>query len=222
MNQERYDVPTRASSLWGKVRSPEVLVVRPIEFFFDFSSPYSYLAATQLPAIAARTGASIEWKPFVLHAVFKATENQMPARVPAKAQYMLKDLERWARHYNVGFRFNSRFPVNAIKAMRLVIAAEDQGRAAETALAMFKAVWAEDRDVTDPKELAAIAEQAGLDVERAMAAIESQEVKDRLRVYTDDATRRGAFGAPAIFVGDELFWGNDRLHFVEEAVKGSS
>lgn len=195
--------------------------MKPIEFFFDFSSPYSYLAATQLPALAARTGASIAWKPMVLFAVFKATENEMPARVPAKARYMLSDLGRWARHYNVDFRFNSRFPVNALKAMRLVVAAEEQGRAGETALAAFRAVWAEDKDVTDPNELAVIAEQAGLDVKRAMAAIETQEVKDRLRAYTDDAIQRGAFGAPAIFVGDELFWGNDRLHFVEDAVKGS-
>jgi 2-hydroxychromene-2-carboxylate isomerase len=158
----------------------------------------------------------------VLFAVFKAAENEMPARVPAKAQYMLKDLHRWARYYGVEFRFNSRFPVNALKAMRLVVAGDEQGRAAETAMAAFRAVWAEDRDVTDPKELAAIAEQAGLDAGRAMAAIETQEIKDRLRAYTDDAIRRGAFGAPAMFVGDELFWGNDRLHFVEEAAKGAA
>jgi 2-hydroxychromene-2-carboxylate isomerase len=199
-----------------------VLAVRTIEFFFDLASPYSYLAATQLPALAARTGAALVWKPFVLFAVFKAAENDMPARVPAKAQYMLKDLQRWARHYGVAFRLNSRFPVNAVKAARLVLAGEDQGRGAETAMAAFRAVWAEDRDVTDPKELAALAEQAGLDAERAVAAIESQAIKDRLRAHTDDAIRRGAFGAPAIFVGDELFWGNDRLHFVEEAMKGSS
>jgi 2-hydroxychromene-2-carboxylate isomerase len=196
--------------------------VSTIEFFFDLSSPYSYLAATQLPAIAARTGSIITWKPFVLFAVFKAAENEMPARVPAKAQYMLKDLHRWARYYGVEFRFNSRFPVNALKAMRLVVAGDEQGRAAETAMAAFRAVWAEDRDVTDPKELAAIAEQAGLDAGRAMAAIETQAIKDRLRAYTDDAIRRGAFGAPAMFVGDELFWGNDRLHFVEEAAKGAA
>jgi 2-hydroxychromene-2-carboxylate isomerase len=196
--------------------------VRPIEFFFDLSSPYSYLAATQLPAIAARVGAPIAWKPFVLFAVFKAAENDMPARVPAKARYMLKDLERWARHYNVEFRLNSRFPVNALKAMRLVVAAEEQGRSGETALEAFRAVWAQDKDVTDMTELAAVAERAGLDVGRAMTAIETQAIKDRLRAYTDDAIARGAFGAPAMFVGDELFWGNDRLHFVEEAAKGSS
>jgi 2-hydroxychromene-2-carboxylate isomerase len=196
--------------------------VRPIEFFFDLSSPYSYLAATQLPAIAARVGAPIAWKPFVLFAVFKAAENDMPARVPAKARYMLKDLERWARHYNVEFRLNSRFPVNALKAMRLVVAAEEQGRAGETALEAFRAVWAQDKDVTDMTELAAVAERAGLDVGRAMAAIETQAIKDRLRAYTDDAIARGAFGAPAMFVGDELFWGNDRLHFLEEAAKGSA
>lgn len=196
--------------------------MRTIEFFFDLSSPYSYLAATQLPAIAERAGATIAWKPFVLFAVFKAAENDMPARVPAKAQYMLKDLHRWARHYGVEFRFNSRFPVNALKAMRVVLAGEDQGRGAETALAAFRAIWVDDSDVTTPEGLAAVAEKAGLDVGRAMAAIETPAIKDRLRAYTDDAIKRGAFGAPAMFVGDDLFWGNDRLHFVEEAAKGST
>lgn len=193
--------------------------MKTVDFFFDLSSPYSYLAATQLPALAARTGAEIAWKPLVLHAVFQATGNDMPARVAAKARYMLADLERWARHYGVPFRFASRFPANTIKAMRLILVGADSGRAAETSLEAFRAMWVEDRDLGDAAELGAIARKVGLDPDQTLAAIETPAIKDRLRASTDEAIRRGAFGAPAIFVGEELFWGNDRLHLVEEALR---
>ncbi len=190
-----------------------------VEFYFDFSSPYSYLAATQLPELARRTGAKIEYRPFVLAAVFKATTNDMPAKVPAKAQYMAKDLERWAEEYGVRFKFSSHFPANTIKAMRIVIVAEAHGVAEAVTLGLFRAMWAEDRDLNDAVVLGDIAEKAGLDPQAALAAIETQAVKDRLRAYTDAAIAKGAFGAPAMVVGDELFWGNDRLHFVEKVLK---
>lgn len=193
---------------------------KTIEFYFDFSSPYSYLAATQLPGIASRTGAKIEYRPFVLAAVFKATSNDMPAKVPAKGAYMFKDLERWAEFYGVRFKFSPFFPANTIKAMRLVLVAEEQGQAESVAQGLFRAMWAEERDLNDPVVLGDIAEKAGLDPEAALAAIETQPVKDCLRASTDAAIAKGAFGAPAMFVGDELFWGNDRLDFVERAVRG--
>lgn len=193
--------------------------MKTVDFFFDLSSPYSYLAATQVPALAARTGAEVAWKPFVLHAVFKATGNDMPARVEAKARYMLPDLERWARHYGVPFRFSSRFPASTIKAMRLVLVGGAAGRAAEAALEAFRSMWVDDRDLNDPAELGALARKAGLDPEQALADIEGPEIKDRLRAHTDEAIRRGAFGAPSFFVGEELFWGNDRLVLLEEALR---
>lgn len=194
--------------------------MKTLDFYFDFSSPYSYLAATQLPALVARAGATVHYRPVVLFAVFKAAGNDMPAKVPTKGAYMLKDLERWARHYGVPFRFSSHFPSNTIKAMRLVHVAADQGKAEAFTLAAFRAMWAEDRDLASPDTLADLARGVGLDPEAALAAIETQPIKDRLRADTDAAVTRGMFGAPAIVVGDELFWGNDRLHFVEEALKG--
>jgi 2-hydroxychromene-2-carboxylate isomerase len=192
-----------------------------VEFFFDLSSPYSYLAATQIDAIAARAGAEITWRPMVLGAVFKAAANAIPASSPPKARYMLADLTRWAEEYGVPFQMTSRFPVNALKAMRLVIAAEREaaGRGRDLALAAFRALWVDDRDITDAAELHALAAAAGIDADRAVAAIENPEIKDALRANTDEALRRGAFGAPTFLVGDELFWGNDRLHFVERALK---
>jgi len=191
--------------------------VKKLEFFFDLSSPYSYMAATQLQPLADKTGAEVVWRPMVLGAVFKATGNEMPARVPHKARWMGNDLLRWAEHYGVPWRMSSHFPANTIKAMRLVLV--DDARAAAVALAGFRAMWAEDRDLTDDAELRRIAEMGGLDPAAALQAIENPAVKERLRANTDEAVARGAFGAPTIFVGDELFWGNDRLHFVEAALR---
>ena len=189
-----------------------------LDFFFDLSSPYSYLAATQLPALAERTGATIRWRPMMLFAVFGATGNKMPAETPAKAQWMLGDLHRWSAHYGVPFRFATRFPINAMSAMRLVLVGERHGRAEVVAREAFRRIWVEDRDVTQPDELADIATAAGLPPDAA-SAITEPAIKDALKANTDEAIRRGVFGAPAMFVGDALFWGNDRLPFVEEALR---
>jgi 2-hydroxychromene-2-carboxylate isomerase len=192
-------------------------MTKQLEFFFDLSSPYSYLAATQVPALAARTGAKVAWKPFVLTAVFKASKNNGPVVSPEKARWSLADLSRWAAQYGVPFKMSRYWPINAIKAMRLICAADDEGKAGEASLAAFDAVWADEKDITTDDELRAIARAAELTLD-PLAAIEQPAIKDRLRAYGDDAIRRGAFGAPAMFVGDELFWGNDRLHHVEAAL----
>jgi 2-hydroxychromene-2-carboxylate isomerase len=192
--------------------------MKKLEFFFDLSSPYSYMASTQMKPLADKTGAEVVWRPMVLGAVFKATGNEMPARIPAKARWMGNDLMRWADHYGVPFRFSSHFPANAIKAMRLVLV--DDAKAAAVALAGFGAMWADDRNLTDDSVLRSVAEMGGLDPAAAMQAIETPAIKDKLRANTDEAIARGAFGAPTMIVGDELFWGNDRLHFVEAALRG--
>ena len=191
--------------------------MKRVDFFFDLSSPYSYLAATQVEALAARTGAEVAWRPMVLGAVFKSVGNEMPARVPHKARWMGNDLTRWAAHYGVPWRMSSHFPLNAIKAMRLVLV--DDAKAGAVALAGFRAMWAEDRDITDEGELRRLAERGGLDPATALAAIETPAIKERLRANTDEAVARGAFGAPTFLVGDELFWRNDRLHFVEASLR---
>ena len=191
--------------------------MKKLEFFFDLSSPYSYLAATQVQPLADKTGAELIWRPMVLGAVFKATGNEMPARIPGKARWMGNDLQRWAEHYGVPFRFSSHFPANTIKAMRLVLV--DDAKAGAVAMAGFRAMWADDRDLTDDGVLRSVAEMGGLDPAAAMQAIETPAIKDKLRANTDEAVARGAFGAPTMLVGDELFWGNDRLHFVEAALR---
>ena len=191
--------------------------MKKIDFFFDLSSPYSYLAATQIQAIADRTGAEVAWRPMVLGAVFKTVGNEMPARVPNKGRWMGNDLMRWAEQYGVPFRFSSHFPVNAIKAMRLILV--DDAKAAAVTMAGFRAMWAEDRNIAEEAELRHVAEVGGLDPATALSAIENPAVKDKLRANTDEAIARGAFGAPTMLVGDDLYWGNDRLHHLEAALR---
>lgn len=190
-----------------------------IELFFDIGSSYSYLAATQMEKVTARTGVSVRWRPFLLGAVFKATGNEMPARVPAKARWMLHDMTLWSHHYGVPFRVPSRFPLVTLRTQRALAGVERSGAAASLpafALALFEAYWAEDQDVTTDAVIGACAAHAGLDPATVIAAIDAPETKDLLRATTDEAIRRGAFGAPAMFVGDALFWGNDRIPLLEK------
>lgn len=190
-------------------------VPRTVDFYFDLSSPYSYLAATQLPAVAARHGATIRWRPMVLAAVFTAAGNRMPAASPPKAAWMLQDLARWSAIYGVPFRMNGRFPLNTIPAMRLVLVADGHGVAEAVARDAFRRTWAEDQDPNE--HLAEMAAAAGLP-DGAHTSVQDPAVKEALKASTDEAIARGVFGAPAMFVGDQLFWGNDRLDMLERAL----
>ena len=195
---------------------------RSFEFFFDVASAYSWLASTQVEALAARTGARAVWRPFVLGFAFRATGNETPARIPAKAAWMKADLGRWARRHGVPYTYPSRFPIASMGALRLLVAARRlEGDAAVPRLAatLFDAAWGHDRDMTDPRVLARCAQDAGCDPERLLAALEAPETKAELKANTDDAIARGVFGAPAFFVDGELYWGNDRLDFVEDALR---
>lgn len=196
-----------------------------IELFFDVGSSYSYLAFTQLARIREETGATLRPRPFLLGAVLKESGNDMPARVPSKARYMLADMQRWAARYGVPFRMNSRFPVSTLSAQRALVAAERLfGAEAMERLArgLFRAMWAEDRDVASGDEIALAANEAGLDAGRLAEAVGTQEVKDALREATSEALRRGAFGAPTFFVGDAMFFGNDRIDLLIDEVRAKN
>ncbi len=191
--------------------------MKKIEFFWDVGSPYTYLAFTQLSKISAATNLAVELRPFLLGGVFRSTGNSMPAQVPAKAMYMVKDLERWAKHYKVPIcSFNEvAFPINTLLPMRVATAAlhsEIGNRFAERVLSAY---WAEGKNVS---ELAVVSELIGdlhEDPAALLAQAQEQTIKDELRATTDEAVARGAFGAPSIFVDEELFWGNDRLQLLE-------
>ncbi len=193
-----------------------------LEYFYDFVSPFTYLANSQLPGIVMRTDCELIARPFFLGGVMKATGNAPPAHVPAKGAYMFGDLGRWARRYGVTIQMPAVFPFSSLKAMRGAIVAERQDRERVYRNACFHAIWAEGIDVGSSEGLSLVAERAGLDPVAFSTAIEQQDVKDALTANTNEAVERGAFGAPTFFVnGAEMFWGNDRLDFVEEALRSS-
>jgi 2-hydroxychromene-2-carboxylate isomerase len=194
---------------------------KDVEFFFDVGSPYTYMAATQMNAFEKRTGANVIWRPFLLGGVFKATGNNMPARVPNKAMWMMKDLKHWAAHYGVSFKMSSHFPINSLRPQRALVAAEKaEGQAAVAAFAMslFQAYWVDDVDVSTDENIGRCATAAGLEGAAMIAGTLDPVIKAELMTNSEEAVKRGAFGAPSFFVGDELFWGNDRLLLLEEYI----
>lgn len=195
---------------------------RQVEFFFDFGSPYSYLAYKELPRVAARTGATIVWRPMLLGGVFKATGNHSPMEIPAKRQWSDGDLDCWARRYGVPFRLNPHFPINTLALMRGAIGYQRKGEAEfhQYVDAIFTAMWETGRNLNDPVEIGKVLVAAGLDPREALAMLDDAEVKADLKRVTEEAVARGIFGAPSFIVGDKLYWGNDRLLFVEEQLAG--
>ena len=191
---------------------------KSVEFFFDVGSPTVYLAATQLSKIAGRHGATVLWRPFLLGGVFKATGNVSPATVPAKSRYMGDDLERFARRYEVPFLFNPFFPVNTLALMRGAVAYQQQGRLDQYIEAIFSAMWVTGKNMNEPTIVAEVLDTIGIGEQEFLVAIAAQDVKDKLKSNTEEAVERGAFGAPTFFVGDEMFFGQDRLDFVEAAL----
>jgi 2-hydroxychromene-2-carboxylate isomerase len=195
---------------------------KAIEFWFDFGSPTTYLAHTQLPRIASETGARIDYVPMLLGGVFKATGNQSPVMIPAKGRWMGDDIARFAQRYRVPFTFNPHFPINTLTLMRGAVGL--QMRHPERLMpyvdAVFHAMWIEPINMGDAAVLAKTLSAAGFDPEAFMALVSDSEVKAKLIANTEAAVARGVFGAPTCFVGAQMFFGQDRLDFVREAVAG--
>ena len=191
-----------------------------LDVYWDFSSPFAYLGAVQAEALARRTGARVSWHPLLLGGLFKAigmAEVPLATFSAAKQRYILKDLERWAAYLGVPFRFPSRFPAQSLRALRVYLALPEEHRGAYRD-AVFRACWADDRDISDDAVLASCI-AAGEGVARdALAKASSDEVKAGLRRVTEDAAKRNVFGVPTFVVGRELFWGQDRLDLVEESL----
>ena len=192
---------------------------KSLEFFFDVGSPTTYLAWTQLPKIAAEAGATIIWRPMLLGGVFKATGNQSPVNIPAKARYMLQDLARYARRYGVPMTFNPHFPINTLTLMRGAAGYLDTPQFATYVTAIFNALWVEQKNLGKPEVVADVLRAAGLDPAEFERLVNDDGVKERLKDSTEEAIRRGAFGAPTFFIGEEMHFGQDRLDFVAEALR---
>ena len=190
---------------------------RPIEFLFDVVSPASYLAHCRLKGVAARTGAAVRHVPILLSGVMKATGNSPPLTVPAKGRWLNADLMRFAARDGVPFVMNPAFPLNTVTVMRLATALQDDPRYLRFVDFAFDAMWHYPRDLSQPAEVRTVLASAGFDADELLARADSAEVRDRLRAATEAAVARGVFGAPTFFVGDDMWFGQDRLDWVEAA-----
>ena len=191
---------------------------KTIECFFDFGSPATYLAWTQLPALAARYNAKLVWRPMLLGAVFKATGNQSPAMNPAKGRYMLIDFQRYAKSYGVPMKFNPFFPINTMTLMRGAVALLDDPRFDDYLDTVFSAIWVDEQNMGQPEVVASVLAKAGFDAQALLVRCGEDTVKEKLKANTEEAVVRGAFGAPTIYVDGEMFFGQDRLSMIEKAL----
>jgi len=195
--------------------------MKSFEFWFDFGSTASYLAWTQLPALEAATGATAVFKPMLLGGVFQATGNQSPANIPAKGKYIFADFSRFAKRYGAEFNMNPYFPVNTLLFMRGAIALQLKGdpRFKDYCRAVFNAIWVASLNMNDAAVASQALVRAGFDATALIALASEQATKDALKAATQAAVERGVFGAPTFFVGDQMFWGQDRMDFVKEALQ---
>ncbi|KKX66720.1 MULTISPECIES: 2-hydroxychromene-2-carboxylate isomerase [Pseudomonas] len=193
---------------------------KTVEFYFDLGSPATYLAYTQLPKICAQTDSQLIYVPFLLGGVFKATGNASPATIPAKGRYMFIDLDRYAKRYGVPLTINPHFPINTLVLMRAVTGVQlrQPERFAAFIDCLFKALWIDGRNLNDPATVGAVLSENGFDPQEILALSAEEEVKIALKDTTEKAVQRGVFGAPSMFVDGQLFFGQDRLDFVVEAL----
>lgn len=194
---------------------------KTVDFYFDLGSPASYLAWTQLPELCARHGATLRYRPMLLGGVFQATGNASPALIPAKGRYMFTDLARFAARYGVPYGLPPGFPVNTLTLMRGVVGTQLRSPERFQALlaVLFNGLFVQRRNLSDNAVLDETLAQGGFDPQAFHTLAADDEVKAALRQATEGAVARGVFGAPTCFVGDEMFFGQDRLDFVEEALR---
>lgn len=199
-----------------------------VEFVYDLVSPFSYLAYGQLRQICEECGADLVLKPVLLGALHDAAGIQAPVAIPSKGRYMNRDIKRWADRYGLPMRFPEPFPFRSLKTMRAALYCDGLGKLEPFTSEAFKLYWEEGgapggREETDEDgPISEVARRIGAEPGEVLDGAADPEIKDRLKDTTSEALDRGAFGAPTFFVGDEMFWGNDRLDFVEQELKRSA
>jgi 2-hydroxychromene-2-carboxylate isomerase len=195
-----------------------------IEFFFDCSSPWTWLAFHNIQPLARELGVEVRWRPVLVGGIFNAVNPSVyefrERGVPAKQAYLKKDIADWARLAGLKILFPPTvFPVNSVKAMRGCILLEPEGKLVPFAAAVFEAYWSDDHDISQDDVLGELCTRVGVEPARFFEGIARPEVKAQLKANTDEVIARGGFGSPTIFVGDDMYFGNDRLPLVREAVK---
>ena len=198
--------------------------MKSVEFYFDLGSPYSYLAYYRLLQIAEQQEIQIVYKPILLGGVFKATGNRSPIEIPVKGVYSILDIQRWAEYYQIPMQMNPHFPMNTLTLMRILTGVQllHLEKFEQVLKLLFDAMFGTPQNLNEPTVLAEVLEPSGFSVEDIMSMVQSDVVKQKLITETEQAIQRGIFGAPTFFVGDEMYWGQDRLHFVEQALNKAS
>jgi len=198
--------------------------LKQVEFFYDLVSPYSYLARGRIQEICEEQDAELVLRPMLLGAVHKASGNRAPIEVEAKGRYQYKDIHKWAEHYGLPMDFPKPFPFRTLKTMRVAMFCRERGELETFTEEAFRLYWQEGgapkglEEADEDGPVSEVARRIGLDPDEALEGGAAPEAKEALKNSTTEAVERGAFGAPAFFVDDEMFWGNDRLHFVEAAL----
>jgi 2-hydroxychromene-2-carboxylate isomerase len=196
-------------------------VTKTVEFYFDVGSPAAYIAWHRLPRICTEALAAIDYRPMLLGGVFQATGNHSPMTIPLKGDYMMTDLERFARRDGTTFRHNPFFPINTLMLMRgaLGLQMREPSRMVPYVDSVYRAIWVDGRNMNDPAVVGAVLKDAGFDPQALLALTADPQVKEALKAATQEAVARGVFGAPTFFVDGQMYWGQDRLDFVQEALK---
>jgi 2-hydroxychromene-2-carboxylate isomerase len=198
-------------------------MTKTVEFYFDVGSPAAYLAWHRLPRICEEAGAALAYKPMLLGGVFQAAGNQSPMNIPAKGRYVMADLERFARRFQVRFNHNPFFPINTLMLMRGATGMQmrDEARLVPYVDAVYRAIWVDGKNMNDPGVVAGVLQEAGFEPASILAMTNDPEVKERLKTVTQEAVARGVFGAPTFFVDGHMYWGQDRLDFVKEDLEAN-
>ena len=198
--------------------------MKSVEFYFDLGSPYSYLAYYRLLQMAEQQEIQIVYKPILLGGVFKATGNRSPIEIPVKGAYSILDMQRWAEYYQIPMQMNPHFPMNTLTLMRILTGVQllHLEKFEQVLKLLFDAMFGTPQNLNEPTVLAEVLKASGFSVEDIMSMVQSDVVKQKLITETEQAILRGIFGAPTFFVGDEMYWGQDRLHFVEQALNKAS
>ncbi len=192
---------------------------KTVEFYYDFSSPYTYIASERIEAICQDNGATLVWKPFLLGGVFNEIGSTPAVQIDNKIRYLRQDTVNCAEYYGVPFNYPEVFPLNSVRSMRGAFAASEQNKLVEYNHLMFRLYFVEGSDLSRPEVLGEAVGTIDIEPEWFLARIAEQDIKDMLRDETTTAIERGVFGAPTIFVDDKMYWGNDRLDFLNRYLK---